>query len=349
MLKSRTVKDEMNGRERVTAAIKFTGPDRIPHQHCFLPATLKQYPELIKLLREYPSDFDGEDYSEDKEYIYIDSFKTGKWTDEWDCEWTVIIPGIMGQVTGHPLEELDKLGRYRWPRAADKDFSWIGKREGKRCDKYMMLDGGMTLFERMIDLRGFENTMLDIAEREPAFYEMRDQIVNYNMGIIDRLLEYNPDGIYLSDDWGSQISLMISPESWRELFLPCYKKMFSRVRQAGKHVFFHTDGYTIEILPDLVDAGANAFWVDLTVNPLNLLKEKLGGKVCFQGLTDVQFTMRWGTPADVEKHGKDLIKSLGDFNGGFIACSEADPDQPWENIKTIYETFYKYGTYPINI
>jgi uroporphyrinogen decarboxylase len=255
----------------------------------------------------------------------------------------------MGQVTGHPLGDIDRLNGYRWPKAADKDFSRYGKKEFKHGDRYIMLDGGMTLFERMIDLRGFEEAMADIAEPGPAFYEIRDRIVDYNISIIDRLLEYGPDGIYLSDDWGSQISLMINPEHWRTLFLPCYIRMFERIRQAGKHVFFHTDGYTADILPDLVKAGADVFWADLTVNPLSLLKEELGGKVCFQGLTDVQFTMRWGTPAEVEAHGKALIKDLGDFNGGFIACSEADPDQPWENIKSIYETFHRFGAYPLII
>lgn len=29
---------------------------------------------------------------------------------------------------------------------------------------------------------------------------------------------------------------------------------------AGKHIFFHTDGATIDILADLVDAGVDVFW-----------------------------------------------------------------------------------------
>ena len=338
----------MTGKERVTAAIEFTGPDKVPHKHCFLPATLKSHPDLFELLRKYPSDFEGEDYDEEPD---TDSwYETGQYTDEWGCIWTSVIAGILGQVTGHPLDEFEKLKEYKWPEAEDVDLS-LAKRDAQiRGDKYLvMTHNGLTLWERLIDLRGFENIMLDVALQPPEFFEMRDRIVDYNLEIIDRLLELNPDGIYLSDDWGSQISLMINPSSWRELFLPCYKKMFERVRAAGKHVFYHTDGYTMEILPDLVKAGAQVFWVDLTVNPLQELKEQLGGKVCFQGLTDVQFIMRWGTPEQVERHGKELIKALADFNGGFIACSESDPDQPWENIKAIYETFNKYGKYPIEI
>ena len=262
--------------------------------------------------------------------------------DEWHCLWTVANEGMLGQVTVHPLAEYENLKTYRWPKASEAALSWENTMAKKRGDKYVIM-GGIKFFERMVDLRGFENTMTDIAERPPEFLEVCDRLLEYNLETIDRLLALEPDGIFLADDWGSQISLMINPDIWRELFLPFYKKMFGRVRQAGRHVFFHTDGYTMDILPDLADAGANVFWVDLTVNPLTELKEKLGGRVCFLGLTDVQFTLRWGTPADVEKHVKGLIEALGSYNGGFIACSEAAADQPWENIKAVYEAFERYG------
>lgn len=342
------MKKEMTGRERVVAAIEFKGPDRLPHRHCYLPATLKQYPDLGKLLQKFPSDFAGEDIPEERSYKFSNLYKAGQWVDEWNCKWTVLRDGFLGQVTGHPLEDLGMLKDYCWPEAGNTDISGDIKVAANRGDRYV-LSGGLTFFERMVDMRGFENIMLDIAAGEPELIKIRNNVLEYNLDMIDRLLELNPDGIYMADDWGSQISLMINPTIWRELFLPAYRKMFERIREAGKHVFFHTDGYTIDILPDLVEAGANVFWADLTVNPLDVLRDRLGGKVCFLGLTDVQFVMRWGTPADVEKHGKDLIKSLAAFNGGFIACSELDPDQPWENIRTILKTFYRYGRYPINI
>ena len=339
----------MSGKERVTAAINFAGPDRVPHKHCFLPATVKRYPELISLLRKYPSDFAGEEYREGLAYDPSGWYRPGRWTDCWGCVWTNLIEGIMGQVTVHPLDDYKKLKNYRWPRAAEANISAAENISNNRGDKYLLLDGGMTFFERLVDLRGFENAMCDIAERPPEFYEICDQIVRYNLDMIDRLLALEPDGIYLSDDWGSQIALLINPDAWRKLFLPYYTKMFAPVRRAGKHVFFHTDGYTIQILPDLANAGVQVFWADLTVNPLGDIQKILGGKVCFWGLTDVQFVMRQGNPAEVKKHGVDLLRALADYNGGFIACSEADPDQPWENIKMIYETFYQFGKYPLKL
>lgn len=333
------MKREMTGRERVKAAIEFTGPDRMPHRHAYLPAVFDKYPEAISLLRLFPSDFSGE------ENIFIDKsrYTSGQWIDEWNCLWTVLKDGFSGQVTKHPLENIDNIGIYEWPSAKYANIS----RETEICrnhsDKYVLI-GWITLFERMIDLRGFENLMADIAAGEPVLFEIRDRILKYNLDLIDRLLKLNPDCIALADDWGSQISLMISPKAWREIFLPAYKVMFERIRNSGRYVFFHTDGYTIDILPDLVEAGVNIFWVDLSVNGLERLKAQLAGKVCFQGLTDVQFIMKYGKPSDVETHAKRLINALGSNKGGFIACSELSPDQPWDNIKTVIETFHRQNT-----
>jgi len=340
----------MTSRERVIAAIEFKGPDKLPHKHCYLPATVKKYPGLRKLLKQYPSDFAGEDITEDKQYAFQNpnQYRVGQRIDEWNCTLTVALDGYKGQVTKHPIEDLSSLKDYSWPEAAYADISWDISAAKNRGDRYVAL-GGINLFERMVDLRGFENLMIDIALGEQKLFTIRDHVLKYNLGVIDRLLELNPDCIKLGDDWGSQISLMINPSLWRELFLPAYQEMFERIHDADKHVLFHTDGYTMEILPDLVKIGADVFWVDLTVNPLPVLRDKFGGKVCFLGLTDVQFVMKDGTPTDVEKHAKELINALGTYHGGFIACSELDPDHPWDNIRTILEAFHNYGNYPIKI
>jgi uroporphyrinogen decarboxylase len=335
--------EKIQSKERVKAAVDFKGPDRVPFRHAYLPAAFSKYPQLFDLLKQFPSDIAGEGN------INLNSrlFKKGSWHDEWNCVWTVLADGFLGQVTGQPLLDLKNLKDYSFPEAEKIDISGEKRIIRNESDKYTIF-GWLTLFEQMINLRSFENTMTDIITGETDFFKIRDEIVKFNLDMIDRYLELDPDCISFADDWGSQLSLLIDPAEWRELFLPCYKKMFSRVRERGKHVFFHTDGYTIEILPDLVEAGVNIFWADLTVNPLEELSSKLGGKVCFQGLTDVQFILNKGSVNDVIKHGKDLLKNLADFNGGFIACSEFAPDQPYENMKAIYKTFLDYGKYPQN-
>ena len=337
----------MTPRERVVRAIEFSGPDRVPHRHCCLPASFAAHPRLPELYAEYPSDFAGEDPEPPGRLAR--EFSVGQYTDQWQCTWTVLREGYIGQMTGHPLDPLDRLSEYCVPDSSEDPGLDDARRVAEsRTDRYVCV-GWMTMYERMIGLCGFENLLYELACGNPAIPELRDRIVDYNVGLVEELLKLDPDGIYFADDWGTQKGLMISPGTWRELFLPAYQRMFRPVRAAGKHVFFHTDGYTIEILPDLVAAGVNVFWADLTVNPLDRLHGELGGKVCFQGLTDVQFILRGGTPQQVEQHGRDLIAALGSFNGGLIGCSEVGADQPWENVVAILRSFHDHGRYPLRL
>lgn len=277
-------------------------------------------------------------------------YAVGQYVDEWQCVWTVLQDGYIGQVTVHPLANLDLLPSYRWPRpppsVAHND---VGQRTTRWSHERYRCCGWMTLFERMVDLTGFDNLLVELAMGNPRVLELRDRIVDYNIGCLRSILSEGVDGVYFADDWGTQTSLMISPTMWREVFLPAYRRQFAAVREAGKHVYFHTDGYTIQILPALVDAGVNVFWADLTVNPLDRLRSELGGKVCFQALTDVQFVLRTGTTEAVCRHGRDIIAALGSFNGGLIGCSEVGADQPWENVVAIFQTFYHEGQYPLRL
>ena len=105
------------------------------------------------------------------------------------------------------------------------------------------------------------------------------------------------------------------------------------------------DGFVIA--RRLSEAGANVLWADLALNPLNRLREDLGGRVCFQTLTDVQFVLRSDNPAAVGQHARNLIAALGSFDGGLIACHEVAEDQPWENIEAVLRMFREDGRYPL--
>ena len=329
--------NKMNSRERVIAAIEFKGPDRIPHRHAWLPSAFAAHERLPELYACFPSDFAGED-GQAPGALPIE-YCVGTYTDEWQCLWTVMQQGAIGQVTGHPLANPDAFGGYTLPPAEDaRGWDVARKTAANRGSRYLLL-GWMTLFERMADLCGHENLLMELALGNPAMLQIRDRVVDHTIEVVRGLLALDPDGIYFADDWGTQTGLQISPSLWREFFLPAYRRQFAPVREAGKHVFFHTDGYTIEILPDLVEAGVNVFWADLTINPLDRLHRELGGKVCFQGLTDVQFILRNGTPEQVREHARELMTALGCFDGGFIACSEIGPDQPWENIEAVLTVF----------
>jgi len=124
----------------------------------------------------------------------------------------------------------------------------------KGHEKYISVDY-IDFFERMQVLRGFNNLIVDIMTQRRELYRLADRILDYNLQRIKRWNEIEVDEIYLGDDWGTQDNSMVSPEVWRRLFKPYYKKMVDAIHKGGKFVHFHSDGNILNLLPDIIDCG----------------------------------------------------------------------------------------------
>ena len=71
--------------------------------------------------------------------------------------------------------------------------------------------------------------MMDIASESKEFYRLLDDLLNFHLAWIDKWTGLEYDGLHLADDWGSQNTLIIKPETWRRIFKPRYAEMFKRV------------------------------------------------------------------------------------------------------------------------
>lgn len=324
----------MDSRERVIRAIEFESPDRIPITNGALPEAFLKYGEgLNRIFNEYRSDF-GYNYVPsiypDKAY-FLGKRKT--YLDEWGCKWLMVQRGILGQVKGHPLKDWESITSYRFPKLPERKY----------C-----ISGGVNLFERMVWLRGFGNLMVDLIKKTKEVFILRDKIIDYNLEVIVRFLESNFDGICFLDDTGTQNGLMIKPSLWREFLKLSYKRMFDKVHRFGKHVFFHSDGYIMDIIPDLIEIGVDALWEpELQINGIDALADKFGGKICFVGSLDTQRILPFGSVEDIDKHVRHAIHALGSYDGGFIGDCEVHSDIPLNNVRAMFKAFIKYGRYPL--
>jgi len=145
----------------------------------------------------------------------------------------------------------------------------------------------------------------------------------------------------------SQTRLFINPDIWREFFKPVYKKEFDLVHKFGAYVFFHSDGYTMDIIPDLIEIGADSLNIQFPINPIEELGRRFGGKVCFDRGLDRQKILPFGTIEDVKKQAKQAVAYLGCYDGGYIGGGTIASDVPLSNAEAMYKTFTKYGRYPI--
>jgi len=335
----------MTSKERVLRTLEFQNPDRIPVDLWVLPAAKMHYGSKLdeissKHNRDIVSLVGPYDHGYTPEY-----YQLGTYIDPWGSEWTNIQAGIIGEVKNPVFSDYDKLDGYtapiegflrEWEENKENLCQQIS--EARRADKFI-IGGWMSLFERMQYLRGTEDLYCDIALEEPEMFQMIDFVMDFMRAYTDRWLEMDIDAMAFGDDWGTQISLLIAPDSWKTIFKPLYKELIDKIKAAGKKVFFHSDGYILELYPEMIELGVDAINSQLWCMGVEKVAEKYAGKITFWGEISRQNTLPLGTPDDVRNCAEIMKKNLLVNGGGLIGQSEINRDVPLENIEALLDAW----------
>jgi hypothetical protein len=158
------------------------------------------------------------------------------------------------------------------------------------------------------------------------------------------------DVFFLCDDTALKNTTMINPKYHRELIVPAYKRIVHEIRKSGKHVVFHSDGFTEPYFDGLIEAGFHGVesLEPMAGMDLKHLKETYGDKLCLIGNIDVSQLLPYGTEDEVRNNVRECIKDAGE-GGGYIlsACTDITNSCKLENVVTMISTVKKYGLYPL--
>ncbi|MCE5313880.1 MAG: uroporphyrinogen decarboxylase family protein [Armatimonadota bacterium] len=330
----------MTSRERVISALNHKTVDRAPRELWALPGIPKyRTADYEDCLRQYPMDFTGPlfSYGHAKRAKGVAS-EVGEYMDEWGCLWHVGEPGVIGEVKECPLADWSSLESYElpWETLNDADFTRVNE-SCNASDLFVKTSTQVRPFERMQFLRGTENLFMDLAYGCKEVYTLRDMLHEFFMKEIELWVQTDVNGISFMDDWGSQTSLLISPNQWREFFKPLYKDYCDLIHSKGKYVFFHSDGNISSIYPDLIEVGVDALNSQLFCMDIEELGSEYSGKITFWGEIDRQYTLSFGTADEVRSAVKRVRAALDKGRGGVIAQCEWGMDTPAENIMAVFD------------
>ncbi|MCL1858834.1 MAG: hypothetical protein FWF92_06325 [Oscillospiraceae bacterium] len=211
--------------------------------------------------------------------------------------------------------------------------------------RYRLCHFWYLFYERLWSFRGMENALGDLLLNKDKVHRLFQELCDFYIGIIERIhKETGCDGVYLTDDLGSQQDLMFSPEIFREMFLPYYKKIFDTCHKNSLHVWLHSCGNIEKILPDLIDVGVDVIHPiqKFAMNEEDIAK-KYKGRICFMCGMDVQNVMPFGTPDDVRAEVNRLI-NIFKTNDGRIIFSMGNgvtSNIPVENLYALYDEVYR--------
>ena len=312
--------------ENYFRTIEYRNPEYIQCNVGLLPATWSGYRnDLEELVMAHKALF-GEHKKGSQNYDdFQGTFRKGTYTDAWGCEWKNINDGLDALVVKHPLSHWSQFETYKPPEPG------AGMPHG-------------FMYMRLYYLRGFENFMIDLIEEPAQLQKLIDMVLSYNINEVRSALENSPRIVFFGDDLGNQNSLPMSPALWRKFLKPCYLQLFSACRDAGAHVYLHTDGHILDIIPDLIDCGITVLNPQFRANGIDGLIKQCKDRVAVHLDLDRQL-FPFCTPEEIDEHVKEAVVKLGSKKGGLMLSAECGPDVPLKNIEAICSSFEKYRMY----
>jgi uroporphyrinogen decarboxylase len=203
-------------------------------------------------------------------------------------------------------------------------------------------------------LRGYEEYYVDLVRHKDWVGHTLDRLVEFKSAYWERALGEIGDLVDVvieADDLAAQNTLLMSPQTYRQVILPRHKRLFTFIKaQAPVKLFFHSCGAVRPLIPDLIDAGIdilNPVQISAADMDLRDLKREFGRDLVFWGGgVDTQHVLDKGTPQEVQEDVKRNIEALAP-GGGFVfaAVHDIQANVPPENIMAMWEAWQQYGVY----
>jgi uroporphyrinogen decarboxylase len=220
-------------------------------------------------------------------------------------------------------------------------------------EKYICGIIDCSIFEALKYLRGITQSLIDIVAEKDIAHKVMDLSVEYHLKLGFKLIERGVDILWLADDLGGEHTMLMSPDTFREMVKPKMGDMIDTLKGKDPNVkiAFHSDGYIQPIIDDIIEVG-----VDL-LNPIQpesmdpaFIKKRYGKRIGLWGTVSTQDTLPFKGPEDVKREVKERIKTCAPGGGFLIAPTHnIQLDVPLENIVAFYDAVREYGTYPIRL
>ena len=268
-------------------------------------------------------------------------------------------PGIHPLIDATTVEELENYPY--WPDMNDPSRVAHVADDARRLaaqNEYAIMATPWLLFpfERAHAMQGMEAFLLNMALYPDFARALLEKIAGYCKTLMGRFLDElgdNVDIIKIGDDLGTQESLMISPQMYRDLLMPIHADFidFIKARTSAK-IFFHSCGDVFPLIEDFIDIGVDILNPIQTssgkMSDLAALKKRFGRNIVFCGGIDSHRILPYGSVEEVRQEVHRVIDLLGAGGGTMIgAVHTVMDDVPPENVLAMVDAVEEFGHYPL--
>ena len=215
--------------------------------------------------------------------------------------------------------------------------------EGTNLGSIWALDVAPTVALTAVGPTDFFLAMVDA----PDFVdELMDRIEAYTLPLIECVLEYPVDVIFVTGPMCGKTGLVVSREMHDRFIFPRLEKILRLIAPRDVPVILHTDGDNSELMDWILSASIAGLHPIEPSSPrfdIYDLKARYGRRLCLCGNVDVGGVLASGTPDQVHADTLEHLQRLAP-GGGYICGSSHDITEniPAENFRMLARTICEY-------
>lgn len=199
-------------------------------------------------------------------------------------------------------------------------------------------------------MAGFETLMMAIALEPDLVRGLVDLSVDINLDMAKEVAARGVDFVFTGDDFASAEGPFMSPDSFRELFYPGYKRAMEGFHALGLPIIKHSDGNLMPIIDMVLDAPIDCLDpIDpMAGMDMGEMKAAYGDRVALKGNVDCAHLLTFGSVGEVVEATKDVL-AKGAPGGGLILSSSNSIHSAVKpgNYLAMWNAVRMYGRYPL--
>lgn len=261
-------------RENAIETIRGGRPDRLVNQYEYLALMVGGYPGKSPVLKR------GETAKNEWGVTY-------SWPEDSPAKMPICDSGHVVVKDIENWRSYVKAPSLDWKR---EDWQPYIDAAGKvdRDDRFVTAYIAPGVFEQCHNLLEIANCLMALLEEPEIMHEIVDYLTDWEMRLAECYVTYiKPDAVFHHDDWGTQISTFMSVETFREFFLPAYKRIYGLYKDNGVElVVHHSDSYAETLVPSMLEMGIDVWQGAITTNDIPGILREYGDRMAIQGGLD---------------------------------------------------------------
>lgn len=225
---------------------------------------------------------------------------------------------------------------------------WETARKNKEAipeDYLSMTVMGTGIFEQLHMLMTFEDTLMNLLLYPKEMHELIEVITDFRLEYMKLIVEnLHPDVICSHDDWGSEHSMFMHPDTWREFFKEPFRRLYDYLHSQGVLVMHHADSYCEPIAEDMAEIGIDIWQGVLPTNDIAGLSRRLDGRMALMGGVSSVIDREDSTEEEIRLEMRRVLDNYGQLHNFIPSYTYGGPGTLFPHVlPVIHEEIERYN------